>query len=213
MNVLLTPQTYLCKRRRYTPSTCPAETGSFYNSPKYARALHQFNKENPMSRANVLQDNPPLAVGQPVFLAPKDFLESHYPSLISNAPTSPVAQSQVPISINAPLAGTVGGQIASLPSIGRPATAVQPPIRPGPIGFLPKVKCLQKSPRTQLGDLRRWTEIYPAQQQSTSRSADSWRNRYCPAGLRAPMNQIRPPQYNGQHGQDLAPAAARRCRH
>ncbi len=154
---VLTPQTYLCKEE---DTSFEALSTRFYNSPKYARALQQFNKENPMSRPNVLQDNPRLAVGQPVFLAPKEFLDSHFASLITSAPSPPAPQPQVPISINPPVASTVGGQATSLPTIGRQPVAVQSTDPTRKYRVPAQGQLLAEIAQQQLGDHRRWTEIY-----------------------------------------------------
>ncbi len=152
-----TPKTYICQEG---DSSFEALSTRFYNSPKYARALQQLNKEHPLHRPNVLEDNPRLSVGQPIFYQPKEFLEKNFAPYIASASSPAATQPQVPIGINPPVTSSVGGQATSLPTIGRQPVSVQSTDPTRKYRVPQQGQLLAEIAQQQLGDHRRWTEIY-----------------------------------------------------
>jgi hypothetical protein len=147
--------TYFCKPedRSFTDIS-----NRYFGTPKYAKALQKFNSEHPLARDNVKLDNPVLQLGQPVFVPPKEVLESRFASLIDNRPSP----SAVPISINLGANSNTGGQVPAIPTtIGRtPNVSVPTKDITRPYRVQEQGQMLIEIAQQTLGDRSRWSEIY-----------------------------------------------------
>jgi hypothetical protein len=140
---------YSCK----ADDTFETVSTRFFGTPKYARALLQFNRDYPMANKGTnLQDaNPKLQPGQQVLVPPQDFLDARFASLIDNRPA--VAPSAPAVSINAPVSA---GAVSPPPGTPTVATsdATKPYRVPDPGQMLIEIA------QQKLGDRGRWSEIY-----------------------------------------------------
>jgi hypothetical protein len=147
-----TPQTYFCKPE---DTSFEAISTRVFGSPKYARALLLYNRDHPLAKDNLLQDNPRLLPNQEIFIPPREYLETRFAASIDNRP-SPVAKSDAPaITIGPPPNSNPAVQAAGVPRPAVPTTDATKPYRvPGQGQML--IEIAQQT----LGDRGRWSEIY-----------------------------------------------------
>ncbi len=150
-------ETYFCK-----PEDRSFEDVSsrFYGSPKYARALQEYNRDHPLAKEKLKQNSPLLSPNQQVFVPNTSLLERKFAALIDTRPAAPAPAAPV-IGIGLPLNASNGGQAANIATVGRtvnPTVATSDPTKPyrvqGQGQFLAEIAQLY------LGDQRRWSEIY-----------------------------------------------------
>jgi hypothetical protein len=60
----------------------------FYKSPKYARALLEYNRQHVLAKANILQDPPLLQPNQAIYYPPPNILEIQYGQYITGSPAA-----------------------------------------------------------------------------------------------------------------------------
>ena len=150
----ITLQTYVCQPE---DTTFEAVSTRNFGSPKYARALLQYNRGDPRAKDNLRQDNPRLLAGQEVYIPPRDFLENRFGDFIDNRVT-PVAAA---VSISAPLNANAPSVAAGTSTIGRtpnpplPTKDATKPYRVAGDGQM-----LIEIAQQTLGDRGRWSEIY-----------------------------------------------------
>ncbi len=149
-----TPQPYNCQ-----PDDTSFEAVSNHNfgSPKYARALLEYNRGHPKAQDNLRQENPRLLAGQQVYIPPRDFLESHFASLIDNRPVAATAAVSIssPLNPNAPSVSTATPTIGRTPTPNVPTKDATKPYRVAGDGQM-----LIEIAQQTLGDRGRWSEIY-----------------------------------------------------
>jgi hypothetical protein len=122
-----------------------------YGDEKYARALLEYNRAHPLSKANVLQDPPALRPGDAVYYPSVNLLELSYARYIGqpNAAPAGVVAPVVRISTPMPLNGT--GTVRANPPTADPTVSYRVP-EGGRLIF--------DIARQTLGDGHRWPEIY-----------------------------------------------------
>ena len=151
--ISFTTQRYLC---RPEDTSFEAVSAQNYGSPKYARALLEYNRNDPRTKENLRQDNPRLASGQEVYIPPLAFLQSRYASLIDNRTIAPVAA----VSISAPAGNGAPSAPNATPTIGR--TPTPPPTNDATKSYRVSGdgQMLIEIAQQTLGDRGRWSEIY-----------------------------------------------------
>jgi hypothetical protein len=144
---------------------------SLYGSEKYASALLQFNRENPLVGDNFHDASPRLKPGQQVVVPPVWVLEeARYanPAPVAKASPEPV---RPPIAVAPrPAVAPIPAAPASVPAVAAPvpapAAANNPALKTA-AGASPRVyhvrrngEMLYEIARQALGDGKRWSEIY-----------------------------------------------------
>ena len=149
---VIDPEPYVCK----ADDTFDTISTRFFATPKYSRALLQYNRDHPLAnKDNVLQsDNPKLQPRQIIYVPPHDFLDTRFASLIDNRPSAPVVASVAPaISIKAPVSANPASQPTVLPTVATSdATSAYRVPDQG--------QMLIEIAQQKLGDRGRWSEIY-----------------------------------------------------
>jgi nucleoid-associated protein YgaU len=79
-------ESHVC-RANDTPESVSQE---YYNTPRYARALVQFNRDHPKGSEGVKQEPPQLPAGQMLYIPPARVLQKNYANAIGESP-SPAA--------------------------------------------------------------------------------------------------------------------------
>jgi hypothetical protein len=152
------PTTYVCKP---DDTSFEAVSTRLFGSPKYAGALHDFNRDHPLAKPNVKQDNPRLLPDQVIFIPTQQYLNARVGASIDNrqgaSGTAPAISISPPLNANPASSGT----LTSGPTVGRttsptiPTKDVTKPYRvPGQGQML--IEIAQQT----LGDRGRWSEIY-----------------------------------------------------
>jgi hypothetical protein len=101
-----TDETYHCK-----PGDTSFEQLSqkFYGTPKYAKALLEYNRQHVLAKANIMQEPPRLDPNQAVYYPPQNILEIQFGKYLQDAAPAPVQSPPVvKISQPMPLAGPSG---------------------------------------------------------------------------------------------------------
>ena len=128
----------------------------YFKSPKYAHALHQYNRVHPLAKDNVREDNPRLQPGQAVFVPPREVLEAKFAAHIDNRAAPGVVP---PISISPPVNSNPAGQ--NNPVVGRVQPATQGPGDASKRYRVPgQGQMMLEIAQQTLGDRGRWSEIY-----------------------------------------------------
>ncbi|MCI0380814.1 MAG: hypothetical protein L0215_24790, partial [Gemmataceae bacterium] len=139
----------------------------FFRSGKYAKALHQFNREHPLAKDNVRTENPRLIAGQALFIPPAEFLESRYQQFIGRDLPGVPSGNNLP-----PVGKQPDGNVGLKPPVPPINTEPVPPVlmpKPAVVPTTDVTKRYRVGGNGQmiieiaqqtLGDARRWSEIY-----------------------------------------------------
>ncbi|MCI0639248.1 MAG: hypothetical protein L0Y72_32410 [Gemmataceae bacterium] len=156
--------TYFCQPE---DTTFEALSQRFFRTSRFARALHQFNREHPLAKDNVRTDNPRLVAGQALFIPPAEFLQSRYQQFIGGESPAVPLGSNIP-----PIGKQPDGPVGLKPPVPPINTEPVPPIsmpRPAVVPSTDVTKRYRVGGNGQmiieiaqqtLGDPRRWSEIY-----------------------------------------------------
>jgi hypothetical protein len=128
-------ETYRCR----PGDTFEAISQGKYNTPKYAQALLQFNRNHPLAGDNLQTEAPALRNGQTVFIPPVSILEKRYATAIRDLSPLPAP-----------------------PASALPATGGVGAAAPAPTGYRVRGngEWLRDVARETLGNSERWQEIW-----------------------------------------------------
>jgi nucleoid-associated protein YgaU len=145
-----------------------------YHTPKYARALMQFNQAHPLAGDGLQGPDPVLKAGQAVYIPPISILERRFPAAIDAPTPLPTATALAPAAPTGFVAPA-----AAAPGVAAPAAAKV--YRVGGDG-----EYLREIARRTLGDSERWREIWELNGRGDPQRAPAGTVLRLPADARVP---------------------------
>jgi hypothetical protein len=139
---------YVCQ----TATTFDKLSETLYGSPKYGKALHEYNRQHLLTAqaTNLNQESPVLPPGQAVYYPHQNILEIEYGRYIQVAAAAPPAASQAQMQ----------AQAQPLVKISPPTPLTNPPTSDPTVSYkVPQNEHICAIAARTLGDYKKWDEI------------------------------------------------------